>query len=489
MSVPPATSVLSSVSKIVRFSSLSYPDRGQLAQPITHTTESRTLLLNTEKIDGVKNAVLQLGTVSKSPQNPLFIEDNPWEKRFDNLYGNMLYDAEEALYKCWYSPFIVANSARGMSLEERNRNPYRGRKDQEMGICYATSADGFTWQKPHLNAVLYEADRSNNLVWRGPHGAGIFKDLRETNEAHRYKMLFQQPKQGMSVSFSADGLNWSEPTLLKGVAAAGDTHNNALWAPTEEKYVAFTRTWEEINRNLKGPSSKTNHNFFRQVARMESEDFIHWTQPEVVLSSPSWERQVYAMPVFYHGGVYLGLLAVHNQVEDRVWTELAWSANSKDWHRLLPGVPFLPTSDTKLDYDYGCVYACAYPIFYRDEIRLYYGGSDYLHYRWRDGCLALATLRPDGFAGWIQEDEHALAEIRTTLFDYQGEALGVTADVESGGTLSYVVNDAQGSELSRGELRESATDKVIYQSNEPRQSQISIDFTLASAKLYSYSLI
>ena len=457
--------------------------------PIANSKEHRVLLLNAEKVAHTKNAVLRPGKVAKHPENPLFIEDNPWEKRFDNLYGNVLYDADEELFKCWYSPFIVANSARGMSLAERQQKPYRGRMDQEMGICYATSADGLSWDKPQLNTVEYGADTHNNLVWRGPHGAGIFKDTHEIDESRRYKMLFQQPKAGMSVSFSRDGLSWSNPLLLEGVDAEGDTHNNALWAPTEGKYVAFTRTWEQIDRNLKGPESKTNHNFFRQVARMESTDFVHWTQPEVVLSSPAWERQVYAMPVFFHGDVYLGLLAVHDQAGDRVWTELTWSADTETWHRLAEGTPFLPTSETELAYDYGCVYACAYPIFSQDEIRLYYGGSDWLHFRWRNGCLALATLRPDGFAGWEQEQDNSPAEVRTKLIDYKGEELRVSADVEVSGAIAYTVRDGEGTELASGDLRETCTDKPILSAASLDSTKIQIDFTLTAARLYSYSLV
>ena len=65
--------------------------------------------------------------------------------------------------------------------------------------------------------------------------------------------------------------------------------------------------------------------------------------------------------------------------------------------------PPIPFSEEPLDYDYGCVYASASPVFLKNEIRLYSGGSDWLHFGWRKGRLALATLRPDGFAGYVQE--------------------------------------------------------------------------------------
>ena len=65
------------------------------------------LLLNSDIIEKTDNAKLEVGKVTKHKANPLFGEDNEWEMRFDNLYGNVVFDKEEEIYKCWYCPFIV----------------------------------------------------------------------------------------------------------------------------------------------------------------------------------------------------------------------------------------------------------------------------------------------------------------------------------------------------------------------------------------------
>ena len=49
------------------------------------------------------------------------------------------------------------------------------------------------------------------------------------------------------------------------------------------------------------------------------------------------------MPVFYYAGVYLGLIAIHKQSSDKVWTELAWSPDTKKWYRIDAGNPLIPT--------------------------------------------------------------------------------------------------------------------------------------------------
>jgi hypothetical protein len=432
----------------------------------------------------VENAKLTVGTVEKHKSNPLFIEDKPWEKRFDNLYGNVIYDEAEKIYKCWYSPFITDMSALGMSLEERDQLEYDPPDNREMGICYATSEDGITWRKPEMGLVEYEGNKNNNILWRGsgereelwdgPHGAGIFKDYRDPDPNRRYKAILK--KEILSVAFSADGIQWDESIACPEADVAGDTHNNAFWAPTLGKYVGITRSWGEA----KG----------RQVARIESEDFINWTKADVVLEGININLQTYAMPVFYYAGVYLGLVAIHNQDTDRVWTELTWSSDTKVWNPIDPGTPLIPCSDTKLEYDYGCVYPCASPIFRDDEILLYYGGSDYLHFGWRTGSLCLATLRPDGFAGYEPVTPEKSATITTEMIPFSGQNLQVTADVLKGGWVKVNLIDKQGKYLTTSEkVFETKTDGQVKFPETINTDEISIQFVMNKAKIYSFKLI
>ena len=144
----------------------------------------RFLLLDSRIVERTKNARLAVGKVQKDERNPLFAEDKPWEPRFDNLYANVLYDEDENLYKCWYSPFIIDESTTNTPKKDRvngGKFKYQGRhtgRRREMGICYAVSRDGIRWEKPSLGVVEFDGSKDNNIVWRGPHGSGIFKDTR-----------------------------------------------------------------------------------------------------------------------------------------------------------------------------------------------------------------------------------------------------------------------------------------------------------------------
>ncbi len=440
------------------------------------------LLLDSRIVDKTENAMLTLGVVEKHEANPLFVEDQVWEKRFDNLYGNVIYDEHDRIYKCWYSPFIVDYSAKGMSLEERDNKPYEAPEDREMGICYAVSEDGINWEKPNLGLVEYNGSKANNIIWRGiresgehwngPHGSGIFKDDPDPDPNRRYKAILKTDI--ISVAFSADGIRWNPPISCPEADVAGDTHNNAFWAPTLGKYVGISRSWGKMGR---------------EVVRIESNDFLEWTKAEMVLEGISEKYQTYAMPVFYYGGIYIGLVAIHDQEADRVWTELTWSPDTKEWNRVCPGIPLIPCSETILDYDYGCVYPCAYPVFLKDEIRLYYGGSDYLHFGWRTGSLCLATLRPDGFAGYEQKNEDQPAIITTSMISCSGKSLSITADVGQNGTVKVSILDANGKLISNAKpVSETVTGECLVFEDEIKQEQVRLRFELSNAKLYSFKV-
>ena len=144
-----------------------------------------------------------------------------------------------------------------------------------------------------------------------------------------------------------------------------------------------------------------------------------------------------------------------------------------------------------MDYDYGCVYACATPVFLPNEIRLYYGGSDYYHYGWRSGNLSLATLRPDGFAGFEQKSPETQATIVTKSIEFSSRKLRVSADVKKNGSVKVTVTNLDGDPIwGPVAIRESVTDHVIEvplaDRSDPKDMHIKLRFEIHNAKLYSF---
>ena len=97
---------------------------GEKHEPETEAVdESRHLVLDSRKIASTSNVKLVLGKIEKHPANPLFGEDKPWEQRFDNFYGSIVYDEDKKLYRLWWNPFIY--------------DPDEGADERENGLEYA----------------------------------------------------------------------------------------------------------------------------------------------------------------------------------------------------------------------------------------------------------------------------------------------------------------------------------------------------------------
>ena len=451
----------------------------------------RYLVLDDCIIEEVVEAKLTLGEITKYPQNPLFGEDKPWEPRLDNVYANVIYDVEEKLYKCWYNPFIIDARVTHTPLEKRHPDcgNYMDVKpsEREMGLCYACSTDGIHWEKPELGLIEFDGNKQNNILMRRVNGAGVFKDARETDSARRYKMFFCGEPQ-MTVAFSADGLEWSQPLPIPQVEAHG-THLNAFWAETLGKYVGITR---QHARNI------------RLVTRTESLDFVQWTPDESILEGPSPLLQAHDMIVFPTCGIYIGLIGImvypeDSQIDVKQHVELAWSPDTIHWHRIQEGVPFMghTPSETerygKTPYDWGTIFPSV-PISFDDEIRIYYGAGDGYFFNWRNGYLALATLRSDGWAGYEPIATDTPAVITTQSLTFDGASVSITADVSDGGSVGVAILDKAGNQLINSQpIHSTVTDsRVKWEPSQDlanlRDKEIRLRFQLHNAKLYAFRI-
>ncbi len=471
---------------------------GAIDKKHDNLNRNRYLLLDSRIIEDTENAVLTVGTIRKDKRNPLFVEDKSWEPRFDNVYCNVIYDEQDKLYKCWYSPFIIDERTSETPPEKRNpesQNYMKARPNhREMGVCYAVSKDGIRWKKPELGLVEFNGSKKNNLLMRGedmrgmfygPHGAGVFKDMHESDLARRYKMFARAER--MAVVFSPDGVHWDAPVPCPAIQAPGDTHNNAFWDSASGKYIGITRLKTDV----------------RLVGRTESSDFVNWTKAKVVLQGVSPQLQTHDMVVFPAGGVYIGLLGImefpreKSNYNVKQHVELAWSPDTVTWHRIQQGTPFIPHSPGanetygKMPYDWGTIFASA-PIFLDDEVRIYYGACDWYFFDWRKGYLALARLRPDGWAGYEQEAGNKPAIITTTPVVCTGGMLRLCADVDKKGFVKVTLIDKNGILAQSRIIKKTVTDGAVkwldkFSLKNLRGKDVRLRFELKNAKLYSFN--
>ena len=457
---------------------------------ITPQRREKYLVLDSRIIESTKNAKLTIGQITKHESNPLFVEDQPWEPRYDNMYPNVIYDEEENLYKCWYCPFIVDQRTTETHPDRRKPSltPYMDARPagREEALLYATSKDGINWTKPNLGIVNFNGNSNNNIVSRGLSGAGVIKDELEKLPGRRYK-AFYCSNSGYKMRYSSDGLNWGDEVSLPGVGES-DCHANMIWSPELKKYVGILRHYDPI------PVTGN-----RKIARTESIDSVTWTKSETIIEGTP-QDQLHDMVIFRDGGVYLGLLGCMNYPSKetrngvRQHIELAWSPDSYKWHRINPGTPFISNSKSnnneygKMPYDWGCVFPSA-PVFVDDEIRIYYGASDWYFFDWRKGGLALATLDKNRWAGYEAVDDDSKAIVTTTPLKVDNN-IHITADVGKGGLIVVNVLDQKGEILvsSQG-IKNSCTEfKLNFgpEYNHLKGSKCRIQFIINRAKIYSF---
>ena len=190
--------------------------------------------------------------------------------------------------------------------------------------------------------VKFGGNKRNNIVVRGPSGAGVYKDPHEKNPARRYKAFYAAQVGYMQlIRFSPDGLNWGPEIRCPEIAIQSDCHANMVWSPELQKYVGIVRHYDRF------PVVGN-----RKIARTESADGLKWARSELIIEGTP-KNQMHDMVIFRAGGVFLGLLGVmdYPSVKSmegvRQQIELAWSPDTYTWYRVLPGTPMIAKTPTK----------------------------------------------------------------------------------------------------------------------------------------------
>ena len=178
----------------------------------------------------------------------------------------------------------------------------------------------------------------------------VLRDDRDPDPQRRYKMIwwdFPNGKRGyrddgMCVAFSADGIRWTKhpgnPVLhaKKQERSISDVMS-VMFDSRADKFVAYTKGWADP-----WPA-------FRQIVRTESSDFVHWSEPEVVLRHTFDEKdpQSYGMAVTQYESLYLGLLCSYKKPgNETIGIQLAVSHDNHKWARVANQETFLPTGLT-----------------------------------------------------------------------------------------------------------------------------------------------
>ncbi len=364
--------------------------------------------------------------VKDTANNPLFTEDRPWELRIDNGYPNVLYDEKVQVYRCYYTLFIEDEDSRIADRSERASRDYIPRSDRVPGLCYAESRDGIHWEKPNLGKTLWQGNTDNNIIFPFAHGTGVMIDERDPDPARRYKMVTKMDQPGqeayMAVSFSADGISWQQPIPWPEFNPPADSHNLPFWSEEEQCYMLVSRIWKDG---------------IRITTLSKCDDFLHWSEPKETLRGQGFENQIYAMPVFYWKGLYLGFASMIHEGDrttpdfDKVDLELTCTADPTDFDFVAYGQKLIPRGEGSYPdgaFDSSCIYASP-PVLDPDgSMWIYYMGGNGCHTNFRESSLARARWEADKFAALEPRDSEETSITATCRLDVTGNALEILAD-------------------------------------------------------------
>lgn len=401
----------------------------------------------------------------KHPANPLIKADQPWEGWRVQIFGSVLYDEQEQIFKMWY-----------LQEEDRDHRQYFA---EDNVTCYATSTDGIHWQKPLVGTVHSLNKKPHNAV-AGFYVANVIKDTRDPDPSRRYKCIAYgyRPNDGYSTYVSPDGFNWKRFSKTP-IAPEADVIGG-FWDPTRKLYVAFPKTypmWRGFHRRL----------FSTYVSR----DFVNWTNAGLAWTTDlrddagALARIEQVRPILdtkddpgqirteYYGiGVYpaesctIGFPWVLTANTNAPWDgnqdgpqeiQLAVSRDLVNWERPFR-TPVIGIGDVnRWDASYDMCASSALSV--GDEVRLYYSGANYTHSslcfgpkgatearrRKQTSCIGLVTWKRDRF---VSADTPAEGGVLTTVpIKFSGKRLEINASTKQEGHVVVELCDAGGKPL------------------------------------------
>ncbi|MBL4574803.1 MAG: hypothetical protein JKY51_01720 [Opitutaceae bacterium] len=366
---------------------------------------------------GTERIVTQL---KRYPDNPVISQDHPWEIAigWSSIYRN----PETGKYQLWYQ---------GYAKDQVTK------RTQDHPVCYAESDDGIHFEKPMFDLFPIKGSPRNNIVMLGNggysyrYGCWVVVDPHPVDTSRRYKMSYfdfsgegEDENPGLHVAFSPDGIHWTKhpkaPLSLMGhgrgsnaptLPFSDDASNHwlrpltasdavdCIYDPIQKVYAIYGKMW------IDGPDG--NMYWKHGMGRIESKDFINWSQPELLMAPDDKDPpsvEFHAVPVFQYQGYYFSLLQILNRATGGgvIDLELAISKNGKSWQRPFQNQFVLERGKGDV-FDSGSIFTNASPVILNDEIRFYYGaysgGATNPAGRGKLTGIGMASIPKDRFTG------------------------------------------------------------------------------------------
>jgi hypothetical protein len=402
------------------------------------------------------------------PVGPALCFDRPWEGAFSG-YCTVLRDAGRVLL--YYRGWPAAN-------------------DHHAAVtCVATSEDGRVFERPNLGLHEVRGTTNNNVILTCEEDmythnfapmidtrSGVPAEERFKALTRNYGLAFLDQREdtmGLFAFASADGFVWrklrDEPLITRGKF---DSQNVAFWSGHEACYVCYLRETAQGEDYTSG---------IRSIARCRSDDFVNWSEPELMDMGDSTPEQLYTnqtQPYFRAPHLYIALpgrfmpgrqvlgeaegraLGVHllPNGKDGFWRDcsdavLLTSRGGNRYDRTFMEAFVRPGRDRR-NWTSRCNYpACGILQTGEDELSLYV-----TRHNAQDGkYLERLALRLDGFASLSAG--YAGGEMLTVPLAFSGKQLTLNYATSAAGSLRVEIQDADGRPVPGRTLE--ACDEVV----------------------------
>jgi hypothetical protein len=419
-------------------------------------------------------------------KKPVLVPDKPWEVGTDSnpptamtFSGGVWFDAQEKLYKMWYSAGF------------------------NQAVGYATSTNGVTWTKPNLDVVP-----GTNLVYSGAHDSStVWLDQNAAAPSQRFKMMLRDNASGQQqIRYSEDGIHWSDVVTTTGAAFDRSTffHN-----PFRDKWVMSIRgdgynpETETVGGSFDGRAPFDGGGGIVSLPRLrryaEGDTLAEAAQswPTTTYSSPEWWQnttvptmwvgadnldlprpdrgitpELYNLDSVAYESVMAGMFSIWHGARtespdrDKINNiKVGFSRDGFHWDRT-NRTPIIDVSEDPEAWHYSNVQSAGGTL-------LTVGDQLYIYTSGRQGrfegvsSTGLSTMRRDGFTSMVGGDEGGT--LTTRPVEFSGKYLFVNADA-IGGQLQAEILDQHGNVIEQF-----SREKSVVFSSDSTSAQFSWD--------------
>lgn len=482
----------------------------------------RRLFVDDRDVADSRNVTRIMHSAEKHPANPLV--------QSMLVSGSVLYDDADSRFKIWSDRFLNF------------------------------SEDGLHWEKKPISQLPPPPGGSRRAL------SNVVKDTADVSEK-RFKATQPFLPSGAPLYtyypvYSSDGCDWTSVTEdvtiqlpgLTDVFTAG-SQEMVTAVPPADRVNAVCDVGGEAPPRFFGVIRRSDplRGFEQRVLTVStSEDWIHWSEPELVLTTDERDDEMadgrldaaldsgiiirdeaedrrcetYCLYPFPYEDLYIGILFIFdaNFEYKRLGSsgnqggimeaQLAASRDLKNWERLGDRRSFISRGEPG-EFDCGRVCYTGPPVVKGDCLWFFYSGEPKSHAGGRDEediarlqkkvdsglwspleySMGLAVLRRDGFVSLRAGD--AEGRVTTRPFIWQGEGLCVNVDAGRGDLKTEILG-ADGSTVPEftaskcRSIREDTCSWKISWGADPRSldgREVSLRFVFRNADLYSYWLV